>query len=174
MSRPLRLTNWLIALFLVIFPGCDGWEIFPSEEPLASDEAYRLSILNKEMCPLPEGLDAKKVLIHSYNVRLRGQHPGSVPANYFYASLLTTDGSRYIAGYEGCEPLLSGPPLGPGESAEGYLNFPVPPGKVPAKLAYAPALAGNEVEEVLIELGLNEKPAREANEGDPADEDLPP
>src|SRR5690606_21170119 len=118
----------------LLLSACDGWEFFQSEETIVSDEPYRLSILGTETCPLPEKLDPKKVMILSYRVRLRGQHPLGVPANYFYASLLTTDGSRYLADYAGCSPLLSGPPLLPGQVAEGFLNFPIPPHKSPDKL----------------------------------------
>ncbi len=149
----------LLVVALSCLPACDGWEIFQSDETPLGDEPFVLSILNVEACPLPEGLDPKAVTIKSYNVRLRGQLEQGVPANYFYASLLTTDGSRYLADYPGCEPLLSAAPVLPGETAEGYLNFPVPPGKVPDKLVYAPALT---TAEHLVEIPLNSRVPEEA------------
>lgn len=121
-------------------------------------DPYVLSILGAESCALPEGLDPKVVTIVSYNVRLRGQHAQKVPANYFYASLLTTDGSRYLSDFPGCTPLLSGPPVGPGETAQGYLNFPVPPGKTPERLVYAPTLTGKSKGTEVVELHLNSTP----------------
>lgn len=149
--------SWALWCTFPFVAACDGWEIFQSEEtPLGSDP-YVLSILNTESCPLPEGLDPKVVTILSYNVRLRGQHAQKVPVNYFYASLLTTDGSRYLADFPGCAPLLSGPPVGVGEAAQGYLNFPVPPGKTPERLVYAPTLTGEHKGEAQVELHLNPK-----------------
>jgi hypothetical protein len=148
---------WPLWIVFPLLPACDGWEIFPSDAPALGPEPYVLSILNTESCPLPDGLDPKAVSIVSYNVRLRGQHPQKVPANYFYASLLTSDGSRYLADFPGCAPLLSAPPVGPGQTAQGYLNFPVPPGKVPEKLVYAPELTGSPKGGGVIELLLNQK-----------------
>jgi len=76
-----------------------------------------------------------------------------VPANYFYASLLTTDGERYLAEYPGCDPVLSGTPLGRGQSGEGFLNFPLPPSKTPEKIVYSPVLIDGE-KAPLVELTL--------------------
>lgn len=146
---------WTLSFVFSLLTACDGWEIFPSEKAPLGPDPYVLSILHAESCPLPEGLDPKKVAIVSYNIRLRGGHAQKVPANYFYASLLTTDGSRYLADFPGCAPLLSGPPIGPGETAQGYLNFPVPPGKTPEKLVYAPQLTGAPKGGGLIEIHLN-------------------
>lgn len=73
-------------------------------------------------------------------VRLTGKYPSGVPANFFYASLLSRDGTRYLAASEGCRPLLSGPPLLPGETREGYVNFPIVAKKGAERLAYAPNL----------------------------------
>jgi len=73
-------------------------------------------------------------------VRVTGRYPDRVPANYFYASLLARDGARYLPTTKGCQPLLSGPPLLPGESREGYANFPILAQKSAERLAYAPNL----------------------------------
>jgi hypothetical protein len=73
-------------------------------------------------------------------VRLTGKYPSGIPANFFYASLLSRDGTRYLAASEGCRPLLSGPPLLFGESREGYVNFPLQAKKGADRLAYAPNL----------------------------------
>ena len=72
-------------------------------------------------------------------VRVTGHYDAGVPANYYYASLLSQDGDRFLATAEdGCRPLLSGPPLRPGESREGYVNFPLQSKKGARRLAYAP------------------------------------
>lgn len=148
-------SSWALWLAVPLLAACDGWEVFQSDDAPLGPEPYVFSLLNAESCPLPEGLDPKQVTIVSYNVRLRGQHPQKVPVNYFYASLLTTDGSRYLADFPGCSPLLSGPPVGPGETAQGYLNFPVPPGKAPARLVYSPELTGTPKTTPVVELLLN-------------------
>lgn len=151
--------SWALCLALPLVSACDGWEVFPSDDVPLGPDPYVFSLLSREICPLAEGLDPRQVAILSYNVRLRGAHPQKVPANYFYASLLTTDGSRYLADFPGCGPLLSGPPLGPGETAQGYLNFPVPPGKTPEKLVYSPLLTGKPQGAPVVELLLNQSPA---------------
>jgi len=135
---------------------CEGWDIFGSDDITLGDEPYALSIMSTESCPLPQGLNPKAVAIVSYKVRLRGNHPEKVPANYFYASLLTTDGARYLADYPGCSPVLSTPPVAMGEIADGYLNFPIPPGKTPHKLVYAPALTGTPKGDSLVEIALGD------------------
>lgn len=73
-------------------------------------------------------------------VRLTGRYASGVPANYFYASLLSRDGTRYLSAAAGCGPLLSGPPLLPGETREGYANFPLQAKKNARRLSYAPNL----------------------------------
>jgi hypothetical protein len=121
--------------------GCQQLGLFPSDSEEISDGApYTLSILAQENCSLPENLDPKTVIIQSFKVKLVGRTGSGVPANYFYASLLTEDGNRYLAGFEGCAPVLSGAPLSPGQSAVGFLNFPLPPSKVTKTLEYSPRL----------------------------------
>jgi hypothetical protein len=74
-------------------------------------------------------------------LRVTGRYEAGVPANYYYASLLSRDGERFLATAEGgCRPLLSGPPLRPGESREGYANFPLEAKKGAHRLTYAPNL----------------------------------
>lgn len=107
---------------------------------LTEKEPYELEVTGARTCPLPSHLDPKNVRIVSYRIRLRGHDPGRVPANYFYASLVTTDGDRYLASYEGCSPLLLADPLKPGEEASGMVNFPIPPSKTPETLTYSPEL----------------------------------
>lgn len=147
----------LLALSLL---GCDHLETLsgdnapPANTASGDQEAppFRLELLETESCPLPDGLDPKKVTIHSYRVKLTSELKSGVPANYFYASLLTTDGQRYLAEFSGCSDALNDTPLKKGESIDGYLNFPVPPSKTPETLVYAPKLLELSTAESTLEL----------------------
>ena len=134
--------------------GCESWAIFEQSDPIDAGIPYRLRILSTESCALPAHLSPKNVTIVSYKVRLEGNLSSKVPTNYFYASLLTTDGERYLSSYFGCEPLLSGEPLGPGQSAEGFVNFSIPPSKIPEKLVYAPKLMQLSETTATVELNV--------------------
>ncbi len=136
------------------FLACEGWEYGTGAKDLGPEEPLRLSVLSTETCPLPVHLDPANVTIISYRVRLTSGHDGRVPANYFYASLLTTDGNRYLATFEGCSPVLSAEPLARGHSAEGFFNFPIPPSKVPDKLVFAPNLLDVPSTKSQIELSV--------------------
>jgi hypothetical protein len=131
---------------------------FPGEDPaLPEGQAYRFSLVDTESCPLPKGVDPDKTTIVSYKVRLESADEHGVPVNYFYASLLSTDGSRYLASQEGCAPLLAGTPLRKGQASEGYLNFPLPRAKTPETLVYSPELFDQSGEEAYQELSLRQK-----------------
>lgn len=130
----------LILISAACLLGCESWAIFEQGDPIDEKMPYRLRLLSTESCALPAHLSSKNVAIVSYKVRLEGNLSSKVPANYFYASLLTTDGERYLSTFYGCEPLLAGEPLGPQQSAEGFVNFSIPPSKLPDKLVYAPNL----------------------------------
>lgn len=147
--------------------GCSKLDLWSAPEELSRDTPFAMSLLETESCPLPEALDPKKVVIHSYRVRVRGHHDGRVPVNYFYASLLTTDGDRYLAEFQGCPGPLNGPPLRPGESADGFINFPVPPSKTPEKLVYAPELIGLSLSESTQEVPVRTSLADKESESQP-------
>ncbi len=110
------------------------------DAPTHGSRPFSISILDTQACPLPEGVDSETQRILGVKVRVTSAHPGYVPANFFYASVLTKDGGRYLAELSGCKPVLSSPPLKPGESAEGFLNFPLPVDEAPEELVYAPNL----------------------------------
>ncbi len=130
-------------------------------------QPLRLTLLEVTPCPAPPGLDAHKVQVLGVRVRVEGHHPRGVPANYFYASLLTNDQARYLAERAGCSPVLAAPPLEPGQSAEGFLNFPVPVGKTIDTLVYAPRVGGPHDGEARVELALGAKHgARASSEED--------
>lgn len=126
----------------------------PSTRDSEPTAAYQLTVLEQKPCPLPPGVDPKKTQLLGVRVRLVSHEASGIPANYFYASVLTTDGSRYLAEHPGCSPLLSGRPLFPGQIAEGYLNFPLPLEKTPETLVYAPILEGQNERESTREISL--------------------
>ena len=130
---------------------------------------YQLEVLEQRTCPLPSCLDSRKVRLHGVRVRVTGGEPAGTPANYFHASALTSDGARYLAEVPGCTPALSGPPLGPGESREGYLNFPVPPHKLVETLEYAPRVGKLPDKNTRQTLQLSTAPPQRADERGPAE-----
>jgi hypothetical protein len=87
--------------------------------------------------------------------------PEGVAANYFYASVLASDGSRYLAELPGCEPVLTGAPLGPGETREGYLNIPFPAHKEARTLAYLPPVGNYPAARRAVEMALKAAPEDE-------------
>jgi hypothetical protein len=130
----------LMTLFTLCLVGCERRTVDATDRPAP----FSLSVTGTKTCAVPDWLDLGGRTIFSVKVRLNGGHAGGVPANYFYGSVLTTEGDRYLAALPGCTPLLSGSPLRPGESREGYLNFPLPPRARPALVAYAPELGSTE------------------------------
>jgi hypothetical protein len=63
-----------------------------------------------------------------------------VPVNAFYARLVDAEGREYRAELGGCEPVLRGSPLGPGESRQGAWTFEVPSRARNLELVYRPRL----------------------------------
>jgi hypothetical protein len=102
-------------------------------------EVLSVATCEPERTPAPTDKQPPREGTLGVKVRVTGRYEGGVPANYYYASLLSREGDRYLATAEGgCRPLLSGPPLLPGQSREGYANFPLEAKKGAARLAYAP------------------------------------
>ena len=151
----------LILIAATCLISCESWAILEHNDPIDEKTPYRLRLLSTESCALPTHLSPKNVTIVGYRVRLEGNLSSKVPANYFYASLLTTDGERYLSSFYGCEPLLAGEPLGPGESAEGFVNFSIPLSKTPGQLVYAPKLMLLSEAASTTELSLTGAPSSE-------------
>jgi hypothetical protein len=158
----MRILCSLIACLWLLPLGCRA-ESSPSEEASAAAGGYEILLLDTETCPLPAGLDPADQTIVSYKVKLISAESSGIPVNYFYASLVTTDGQRYLADHPGCTPRLSGPPIFSGESATGYLNFPLPRSKTPEKVEYSPELLTMSAAESRRELQLL-SPTRPATE----------
>jgi hypothetical protein len=72
-------------------------------------------------------------------VEITSWEPSGLPFNDYYASLEDAAGRRYRS-QDGCEPLLSGPPLPFGQRRRGFVSFAVPSGATGHKLVYAPRL----------------------------------
>jgi len=147
--------NQFAVTALVLSGGCSGCSVFEHKVENQVDHPYQLKLLNLESCPLPEHLNPKDVVLLSYRVRIQSNLASKVPANYFYASLLTTDGERYLSTYYGCAPLLTADPLGEGETADGFFNFSIPASKIPEKLVYSPKLLNISEQDALVELQVD-------------------
>lgn len=144
--------------------GCD-----PLREPDRGTppHAFEIRLLATENCALPAHLNAKSVAQLSYRVRISSHLPSGVAANYFYATLLTTDGERYLSSFYGCTPLLAADPLKVGEQAEGFLNFSIPLSKIPEKLVYSPVLMHLAESQTVEEIVLKHTDTAEVDDGPP-------
>ena len=151
-KRQKLAVSWFLAWSTLSYMAC---EPLRGHKHGAPPRAFEIRLLGAESCPLPAHLNPKSVALLSYRVRLSSHHPSGVAANYFYATLLTTDGERYLSDFYGCAPLLAADPLQAGEQAEGFLNFSIPLSKIPEKLVYSPVLMhlpdGQAVEEIALE-----------------------
>jgi len=137
----------------------------------APPDLYEFELLGVEQCPRPAGADEKRRIV-GVRVRVTGHAEQGIPANYFYASLLTHTGQRYLAEPSGCRPLLSGPPLAPGERSEGFLNFPIPLEQNPERVLYLPNLPRLPEREVLRELLLASPSGAEPSSGDAPEDEI--
>jgi hypothetical protein len=123
-------------------------------KPKVTGKLFELQLLSQEKCPLPSKPGAPERAALGIKVRLVGLAPEGVAANYFYASLLSHDGSRYLAELPGCGPVLGGAPLYPGETREGYFNIPLPAHKQARSLVYAPPIGTYPAQSRTVEIPL--------------------
>lgn len=149
-SRRWGLDWWHLAASLLAFVSACS----PTPKPVTRAKTFELQVLAQEKCPLPSKPGAPERAALGLKVRLTALVPEGVAANYFYASLLSGDGSRYLAELPGCVPALSGVPLLAGETREGYLNIPLPVNKVARTLVYAPPVGGYPVAARTLEIPL--------------------
>lgn len=134
---------------LALLGGCS-----PSQKADTRGKVFELELLTQEKCPLPSKPGAPERASLGLKVKLTARAPEGVAANYFYASLISSDGARYLAELPGCAPVLSNAPLLPGETAEGYLNIPLPVNKVAKALVYAPPVGQYPVAARTVEIPL--------------------
>ena len=69
-----------------------------------------------------------------------------VPANSFYARIVSRGGKEYRATFGGCTPDLRHTPLAKGESTSGWMTFEIPERTTGLRLKYAPFLRGSKTE----------------------------
>lgn len=137
-------------------PACEGWT-WSEEGPKkpADGRLLVVEVIGTQTCsPETQATEPMPPLL-GVEVEVVGWAEAGVPANYFYARLEDEDGERYPA-REGCEPLLMGPPLRPGERARGFVSFSVPARRGGLKLVYEPRLVqdGGRTEPVRFEVAL--------------------
>lgn len=130
---PLRFLRAFLALSALT--SCQGFEA-----STAPEAPYELEIVSTETCSLPSAPGDPPRTVLGVRVRLTSHTELGLAANYYYGSILTTDGSRYLAELPGCRPVLSSAPLRPSETAEGFLNIPIPPQKKAETLVYLPPI----------------------------------
>lgn len=137
--------------------------------PPAAPAPFQIEVLSTGACEAGASPSEKANRIFGVKVRITGKHSSGVPANYFYGSVLSTRGDRYLAELSGCSPALVGPPLFEGEAREGYLNFPMPPEKRPEILVYSPLVGTLKENERTVQVALSTAP-----DGDEAEEEKAP
>lgn len=150
-TRRQRLSSWS----LLVLPSLLSCTKEPSRPN--PGKVFDLEVLSTEKCSLPAPLGAPERSALGVKVKLTAHVPEGVAANYFYASVLAADGSRYLAELPGCSPVLSGAPLYAGQTQIGYLNIPIPAHKQPRTLVYAPPLAAYPVARRVREIELVRK-----------------
>lgn len=146
------MARWILSGVAPLLLSCQGG----AGDSVLTDP-YAFEILASEECTLPTaGAQAPRTLL-GVKVRITSHSDLGVPANYYYGSVLTKDGARYLAELPGCQPVLSRAPLRKGETAEGYLNFPIPRQKTAETVVYLPVIGKLTEKERVIERKLREK-----------------
>lgn len=78
--------------------------------------------------------------------------------NFYYTHLRDGEGRTYDP-IDACDPLLQGPPLLPGQRAQGYVSFSVPAGAQGSTLVYEPRLldASGQSRQQRLEVPLGDR-----------------
>jgi hypothetical protein len=82
------------------------------------------------------------------DVALEGASRLEVPANPFYATLVTESGESVASTLAGCEPSLPSIRLVAGQKARGLVTFEIPKATRKFEVRYAPLVIGPGVEEL--------------------------
>ncbi|NLE84758.1 MAG: hypothetical protein GX607_00015 [Myxococcales bacterium] len=148
------------ALLLVTLgqTACDGWAWDDdAPRPAQDGSPFTIQVLGTKECPR-EGSTSDAPPPLGVELRITGWHPRGTPVNFYYTRLEDGEGRSYDAG-EACEPLLQGPPLLPGQRAQGYVSFSVPAGARGSTLVYEPRLldASGQSRKQRIEVPLGER-----------------
>lgn len=147
-ARPLRRAashaRFLLLTALGQF-GCDGWtwEAEASKPPV-DGARLGLKLLGVRDCtptkrPASPSDTGRELRLLGVEVEITSFEPSGLPFNDYYASLEDSSGRRHRS-RDGCEPLLSGPPLAYGDKRRGFVSFAVPTTEKGHKFVYAPRL----------------------------------
>jgi hypothetical protein len=110
---------------------------------LASNSFFELSVHGVKTCSVEPHLQPPAgVKRLGVEVTITARSDVQVPANPFYALVLTPQGNRFEATLAGCQPVLTATRLGNGDSARGWISFDLPESLSQARFSYAPALLG--------------------------------
>lgn len=111
---------------VALLPACEGWTLFERGKERPRDgQLLTIKVLGTKACDAPAGASSAKLL--GVEVELTSFSATNVPASFYYATLDDGVKSTYRALSTGCEPLLAGSPLAYGQTARGFLTFPVQP-----------------------------------------------
>src|SRR5690606_9312691 len=101
---------------------------------------FELDVMTVRDCEAPPHarLGNDEMLL-GVKVKLRALRD-QTPQNYFYASLVDSEGRRYPPSFTGCTPRLTGEPLARGMAREGFVNFILPRDARKLTLEYAPRI----------------------------------
>lgn len=140
MPRPC-LALWLLAALAL---GCKEQPAptkpSTSAEVSAGDRPFELDVVAVRDCETPRHapLENDEMLL-GVKVKLRARRD-QTPQNYFYASLVDSEGRRYAPSFSGCTPRLVGEPLAATQTATGFVNFRLPRDARGLTLEYAPRI----------------------------------
>jgi len=114
---------------------------------------YSLRLGEIKTCPIEPYLKPKPgSTVLGVEVTITGTTALDVPANPFYATLLSQTGEPFPATLAGCKPELRAAHLNGGKDASGFISFVVPEGGRAWKFHYRPAIIGAAEEEARFDL----------------------
>lgn len=132
--------------------GADG-KVYEMGEQ-AEAPHYTMRLTGVKECELEPYFEPQSGhIILGVEVALEGRADTRVPANPFYATLVSGSGETYPSTLAGCRPGLTATQLSAGESALGFISFVVPATAADFKLHYRPVLIGFGPEELRFDIG---------------------
>lgn len=116
-----------------------------ASSPTTSTTEFDLDVIGVRTCPPdPYSSLADDEVLLGVNVKIHAM-TDQVPQNYYYGRIVDKDGVRHDAGFAGCDPRLSGPPLLSGQTGTGFINFRLPRDASGLTLEYSPRI-GNQAQ----------------------------
>ena len=121
----------------------------------AGSRHFSLTVKNLRVCaPEPHLQPPAGVTTLGVQVEIIGNSALEVPANVFYAHLITETGTRFESTLAGCKPVLSARRLGQGDSARGWISFHVPDKYRRFEFLYQPVVIGATRQQTKFRLEL--------------------